>query len=142
MTVGAHDLGEQKSDDRRVSFALHYRDVGAAVRWLNEVMGLSQVSAHPKTGAVRYASLRWGTDQVSVNAKHGLYASMGPTFVTLHVDSADELERIYARAMAQGADIAQPLAEDWDGRSKHFIARDPEGHLWEVLSPVAATDPR
>lgn len=137
-TKGEQDMHDQPVT-RSVTFALHYRDVTAAVQWLGDVIGLTTVSAYPTDGPTQYATLGWGTEHVSVNYKHGLYEAMGPTFVTLHVGSADELDQIYDRVQARGGQIAQAKEANWDHRSQHFIARDPEGHLWELSGPNASS---
>ncbi|GAB95044.1 putative glyoxalase superfamily protein PhnB [Kineosphaera limosa] len=43
----------------------------------------------------------------------------------------DDLDTVYARAQAAGADIIRPL-EDTDYGSREFGLRDPEGNLWSI----------
>lgn len=133
-TEGEQDMPDQPMT-RTVTYALHYRDVTAAVQWLSDVIGLTPVSAHPTDGPTQYATLGWGSEHVSVNYKHGLYEAMGPTFVTLRVDSPEQLDQVYDRVQARGGHIAQAKESNWDHRSQHFIARDPEGGLWELSGP-------
>ncbi|GAB3431953.1 VOC family protein [Flindersiella endophytica] len=120
---------------RHVDFALHYRDATAAVRWLVDVLGLAEEWRYPESGPVQHASLRWGSGSVSVNYKHGIYESLGPTYVLLAVPSGDELTAVYDRAVAAGAAVVEPVGDSWDGGSRQFVVRDPEGNLWQLSAP-------
>jgi uncharacterized glyoxalase superfamily protein PhnB len=117
-----------------VTPALHYRDATEAVRWLIGSLGLERVWAHPETGPVQHAELRWGSGVVLVSYKRGIYEDRGPTFVSLAVASEAELEARYDRAVAAGAEMVEPITENWDHRGWYFIVRDPEGTMWQLTT--------
>jgi len=117
-----------------VDFALHYRDVNAALRWLNDVLGVTTEWVTPESGDGRHAGVRWRTGHISINFKRGIY-ELGPGAVILATESDDELDALYRRVSAAGAQIARPLGPNWDGAGRNFVVRDPEGNLWELTGP-------
>lgn len=120
---------------RSVTFALHYRNVDAALRWVDRVLDLRAEWVHPESGPVRHAGLRWGDGFFSINTRRGIY-ELGPGAVVLTVADAAEFDRLHDRATAAHADVARPPAPDHDGRSRTFTVRDPEGTLWELRGPL------
>jgi uncharacterized glyoxalase superfamily protein PhnB len=43
----------------------------------------------------------------------------------------ENIDALYERAQAAGAEIVMPI-KDQDYGSRDFICRDPEGHLWSL----------
>lgn len=122
-----------------VEFALHYRNVNAALHWLEDILGLSTEWVHPQTGSARHAGLRWGHGTISINYKRGIY-ELGPGAVVLAVDSNEDLDARYRGVIATGGEIARPLGPNWDQTSRNFVVRDLEGNLWELAGPHMPTN--
>ena len=123
---------------------LNYKDVGAAIEWLNEAFGFEKHLVVPgENGKIIHAELTLG-EQVMI--------MLGPSdnstpynrmvknpqdiggFVTqspaLFVDDPDAF---YARAKNAGAKILIDIkTEDYGGRG--FTCADPEGHIWNFGS--------
>lgn len=69
------------------------------------------------------------------------WADTGFSGVTLahNVDSKEEVDAILKRAEAVGGRLVKPAADTfWGGYSGYFA--DPDGHLWEVASPLLTAE--
>jgi uncharacterized glyoxalase superfamily protein PhnB len=110
---------------------LRYDDAPTAIEFLVRAFGF-EVAADFRApdGSVVHADLRWGPSTIGVSSistsppdspwagvRQGLYIVV------------DDPDAYYHRAMAAGADIAMPIADQSYG-SRDFGLRDPEGHLW------------
>jgi PhnB protein len=62
---------------------------------------------------------------------------LGTTTVTLHIYS-DEVDALWARALAAGARVLMPLEDQFWGERYGQLA-DPFGHHWSLSMPVAMT---
>lgn len=114
-----------------VTPALHYWNADAALVWLTDVLGLSESWVRrSEQGKVHHAELQWGAGLVSINYKRGRYEQYGPATVCLLAAERAQVDAVYHRAAAAGADVVHPPREDPTGYS--FAARDPEGDLWQV----------
>lgn len=125
-------MAGQVSVSSSVIPSLHYRDATAGFRWLQDTLGLSLSWVHMgDDGAVEHCELRWGSGLVSVNRAAGRYEGIGPAFVCLEVDTAEDVDRHYERVRAAGAEpVGPPCDVPFVGRS--FTVRDPEGNTWDV----------
>lgn len=119
-----------------VTIALHYADTNTALQWLVDVLGIKVEWRYPEAGHIRHAALRWRGELLWLNEKAGSYAAMGPTSVLLDLATDDDLDGAWAKARDEEADVAAPLAINWDGESRNFTVRDPEGTLWQVGGPT------
>jgi uncharacterized glyoxalase superfamily protein PhnB len=81
---------------------------------------------------VVHAELRWpeggGVMLGSTKFTEGTHAEMNPGMNAVYVVT-DDVDGVYARARAAGAQIADEL-RDTDYGSHSFTARDREGNLW------------
>jgi uncharacterized glyoxalase superfamily protein PhnB len=81
---------------------------------------------------VAHARLSWRTGNVIVSDRHpGRWSGTGPVIVCLAEETAADVDRLYARARAAGAEVIQEL-EDTDYGDHGFGLRDPEGNLWAI----------
>ena len=111
---------------------LLYRDADAAMRWLEETLGFERREEHRSAdGNVVHAELALG-DAIVMMGTAGVgrepFRSL-PAGGTLVYCSLDEVDALYERAKAAGAEIAMELHETEYG-SRDFTVRDPEGNLW------------
>jgi uncharacterized glyoxalase superfamily protein PhnB len=110
---------------------LKYTDAQAAIDFLERAFGFERHQVHEgDDGAVGHAELRFG-DQVvmlsSAGAGDPVYdQGLGRASVYAVVDEVDPL---YDRAKAAGAEIVMPPT-DQDYGSRDFSARDLEGNIW------------
>ena len=117
-----------------------YRDTVAAVRWLERAFGFETVNAFgPDDGSIVHAELRLGDAVVMVQAAaEGQGASPVIERSTsrapvLSLDSDAEVDALYERAVAAGADtVIAPETTEWGNH--RFEVLDPEGHQWSVGS--------
>ena len=109
---------------------LQYRDARAAIDWLERAFGLErdEVTEGPD-GAIVHAELRCGDGIVMLtgaggDSPFGDHAGQGWLYVAV-----PDADAHHARAVAAGAEIVSPLADQPYG-SRDYSARDPEGNLW------------
>lgn len=115
---------------------LRVADGDAAIRWYVEVFGATERFrlVDPTDGRVGHAELSFGPSLVvMVSAAYPEYGILAPTGNTgcgvhLHVDDADA---VLARAVAAGATLLRPAADQFYGERSGAI-RDPFGHEWLV----------
>jgi uncharacterized glyoxalase superfamily protein PhnB len=118
---------------------VRYSDAKAAIAWLTSVLGFEEQVVYAGEGeSVAHAELKLGGDLImlgSVNVKNDPYvkspktlgAVTGGTYIALETPA--DVDAIYARAKAAGAEISRQLC-DTDYGSHEFGVRDPEGHVW------------
>ncbi|WP_431948616.1 VOC family protein [Actinacidiphila sp. bgisy167] len=112
---------------------LRYKDAKAAVAFLEEAFGFTEVAVHAGAdGTVQHAELAYGNGVVMLGSERSgtafsqVAAELGPSSVYVVVADADAH---HERAVAAGAEIVLPLT-DHDYGSRDYTARDPEGNLW------------
>jgi len=115
--------------------ALRYDDAPGGLRFLVDVLGFREALVIPDdAGDITHAELRWpeGGAVMLGSTKYceGPLRDMRPGTTSVYVVS-DQVDAVYQRAQAAGADIAREL-EDTDYGSHTFTMRDPEGNLWTV----------
>ena len=109
---------------------LGYRDGQAAIDWLTGVLGLSSGVVITKPGGgVAHAEL-WGRNGVVVLEEPD-GAERRPVTTCLVAESAIEVDRLYAQALAAGAPMEFQLADTPFG-SHQFAVRDPEENVWVI----------
>ncbi len=122
--------------------ALRYRDARAAVAWLCGAFGFTEHRVVPDAdGSIAHAQLTLGNSMVMLGAVDDCDTSD----LTCQPDEAGgrstqssyvvikDIDRHYDRAVAAGATIVMPIA-DQDYGSRLYMCRDLEGHLWSFGS--------
>jgi uncharacterized glyoxalase superfamily protein PhnB len=117
-----------------------YGDPRAAIRWLTDVLGLRAAGVYEGPGGnVVFAQLVWRTGIVFISARapdDNPWAKVGPASIALAAEDAGEVDRLYQRAVASGADIVRQVHDArtpmFPEGSHQFDVRDPEGNLWTV----------
>lgn len=117
--------------------ALRYRDAAAAIGWLCEAFGFAEHAVYRgEQGDILHAQLTFGSGMVMLgSARDDEYSATqaspdeigGRNTQSPYVVVADVASH-HARAMAAGAEIVMPLADQ--GHGMLYTCRDPEGHLW------------
>ena len=111
--------------------SLTYRDVAAALKWLEASFGLEPLR-FDEEGAeeIRLAAVRHGRGMVMVQPElpedlHGEHAGRGWVYVVV-----DDPDGHYRRAKAAGAEVLGEPHDAFDGSQRGYSARDLEGNLW------------
>ena len=121
------------------------RDVAAAIEWYGAVFGARQVERYTlPDGAIAHAAIEvYGSRVAFAEAapkwhNHDPVALGGsPVILSLEVDDPDA---VFARALAHGARVIFPLADQPYGqRDGRFV--DPFGHVWLIWKDVERLSP-
>jgi uncharacterized glyoxalase superfamily protein PhnB len=116
-----------------ITVALACDDAHRVIRWMVDLLEFEVAELHEgPDGRVLHARLSWRTGNVFVSDRNRApWDATGPTTVCLAAASAAEIDRLWAKALAAGADVVEELAEAPYG-SHQFGLRDPGGNLWTV----------
>ncbi len=112
--------------------SLRYHDVRAAIDWLAEAYGLTELAAHADAeNVIVHAELSGfggivmlGAEPEGGDPRFGSHAGHGWNYL-----STDDVDGLHERAVAAGATIVREL-QDTDYGSREFSSRDPEGNIW------------
>lgn len=124
---------------------LRVADAAAAIDFYQRAFGAEEkLRLTEPSGRIGHAELRIGpatlmlSDEFPEYELHGPKHLGGTTFaIHLHVDDADQL---MARAVAAGATVLRPLADQFYGERSGTI-RDPFGHEWLLGHAIEAVSP-
>ncbi|HEU4735628.1 MAG TPA: VOC family protein [Solirubrobacterales bacterium] len=111
---------------------LMYADAEAAIEWLERTLGFERREVHADDdGNIVHAEVVLDSTALMLSTA-GIgrepFRSIPPGGSLVYV-AVDEVDALYERARASGADIAVELT-DTDYGSRDFTVRDPEGTLW------------
>ena len=111
---------------------LQFRDADAGMEWLEQVLGCKRrEDQRDDNGNVVHAELDFRGAVVmlgSAGVGREPFRSL-PAGGRLVYCALDEVDSLYERACAAGADIAVEIMNT-DYGSRDFTLRDPEGNLW------------
>jgi uncharacterized glyoxalase superfamily protein PhnB len=111
--------------------ALTYRDLGAALEFLERGFGLQPDEVGTdEHGAIRHAVLKHGEGRVLLQPDlpeelHGSHLGQGWVYVAVADPDAH-----YARAKAAGVEVLGEPHDAMEGTMRGYSARDLEGNLW------------
>lgn len=126
------------SENPQILFpALRYRDAHAAIGWLEGALGMQRgLVSQTSEGVVMHAevsiagaALMLGSNSEGDDERLELPAGGGSVYVAL--DSAEQVDELFASATAAGADVLMPVTDQPYG-SHEFTVADPEGNAWSV----------
>jgi uncharacterized glyoxalase superfamily protein PhnB len=123
---------------------LQYRDAEAGMKWLEEVLGCDRREDHRDSdGNVVHAELDFRGAVVMLGSSgvgREPFRSL-PGGGRLVYCALDEVDTLYERVRAAGADVAVEIMNT-DYGSRDFTLRDPEGNLWAfgTYRPQAGID--
>ena len=114
---------------------LSYRDAPAAIAWLKEAFGFTEIMVVPgPDDTIAHAQLAFDGGMVMVGSirddelKMQTPCDLGGVTQSIYIVVKDT-DAHYARAVEAGTEIVREL-EDTPYGSRDYSARDPEGHLW------------
>ncbi len=113
---------------------LRYDDANQAIQWLGEAFGLTEhFVVRNEAGRVEHAQLAWRGSIVmlgdAADNVHSLPHRHGS--VSMTAESAEQVDETFARAVAAGATVIQPLTDTEYG-SHAFTVADYEGNHWHL----------
>lgn len=115
-------------------------DGAAAIDFYRGAFGATEVMRFAEdSGKIGHAELSLGDVSIYLSdeyPEHGVVSptTLGGSPLTLYVTVAD-VDDVFARAIAQGAEGLEPPADAADGDRRGTL-RDPFGHRWTVAQPV------
>ena len=114
---------------------LSYRDAPAAIAWLKEAFGFTEVMVVPgPDDTIAHAQLAFDGGMVMVGSirddelQMRTPCDLGGVTQSIYIVVKDA-DAHYERAVEAGAEIVRELEDTLYG-SRDYSARDPEGHLW------------
>ena len=114
---------------------LSYRDAPAAIAWLKEAFGFTEVMVVPgPDDTIAHSQLAFDGGMVMVGSirddalKMQTPCELGGVTQSIYI-VVDDADAHYERAVEAGAEIVREL-EDTPYGSRDYSARDPEGHIW------------
>jgi uncharacterized glyoxalase superfamily protein PhnB len=109
---------------------LTFKDARASIDWLERALGAERVAVHEDDdGRVAHAEIRIGASTVMCgDERAGSRATPpGVSVVYVVVDDADAARE---RAKAAGADVTEPVDQDYGSRD--VTVTDPDGNRWSL----------
>ncbi len=123
--------------------AVIYKDPFAALDWLEKAFGFERTMVIANAeGKLEHSEMTFGDGYLMVGPEWidhvASPASVGGKNTQLiHVHVTDDIDAHCARALAAGAEIVRPLADQFYG-DRTYAVRDPEGHVWSFGQTVRA----
>ena|SRR5437588_8850301 len=120
-------------------------DADAAAAWYARAFGAQEVGRVPLPGGkVMSVELRIGDSSVHVGSEFpdfGILSpvSIGGTATVLQI-STEDADALWQRALEAGAEIHQPLADQFWGE-RHGQLTDPYGHRWNIAQHIRDVPP-
>ena len=112
--------------------SLRARNALALIDFYVDTFGFRRTAVYEDEGQVAHAQLDWPAGGGIMLGSHGTEMSREPGTSGAYAVT-DELDALYARVVASGAQVIRELAEQSYG-GREFSVRDPEGNLWSFGS--------
>lgn len=123
-----------------ISPYLMVHDGQAALEFYARAFGAAARETYPHEGKLGHATLTINGSDVMVSDEFPLEPTgvksprtLGGSTCALSL-AVDDADVWFARAVAAGAEIVRPLANEFFGRSGRL--RDPFGHVWAIVGPA------
>ncbi len=114
--------------------SLRYEDSNRAIQWLADAFGITEhFVVRNEDGHVEHAQLAWRGSIVMLGDLQGDMHDLPHRHgsISMTAESAEQVDEVYARAVAAGAIVIQPLT-DTDYGSHAFTVEDYEGNHWHL----------
>ena len=109
---------------------LTFRDAKASFEWLERVLGAERVAVYEDDeGRVAHAEIRIGESTIMCGDERAGSKATPPGVSVIYVVVADA-DAAYERARAAGADVTEPVDQDYGSRD--ITITDPDGNRWSL----------
>ena len=120
---------------------LVYEDVGAALEFLTRAFGFTERLRAERGGSISHAQMDLGTGSIMIGTQGGPFqAPSGDTVSQYAHVSVDNVDRHFAKAMAEGAAILKEPT-DMPFGVRQYTAKDIGGHWWTFSQNIRDVDP-
>ena len=116
------------------------KDAPAAIAFYEEAFGaVETMRIEAPKGTIGHAELALGDGKLMLSEEFeemGVFSPLriGGTAVTLSIE-VDDVDQVVARAVALGAEIHKPVADQFFGRRTGQVI-DPFGHRWDISALI------
>ena len=131
-----------KSDNGTMFPSLKYSDASAAIDWLCKVLQFEKKLVVPgPADTIAHAQLTLGSGMIMLgsqdDSEYGKHIRSPKFLNNINTQTTyiyiDKIDQHFENAKSQDAEIIIALREEPYG-GKHYMCRDPEGHLWSFGS--------
>lgn len=127
----------------RVTPHLTVRNAAAMIEFYKKAFGAVEKKRAPgPDGKILHAMLQIGDSILFLNDEFPDMGALAPakgTPVTLHL-SVEDADKQFAQALAAGAEVVMPLADQFWG-DRYGIVKDPSGHHWSIATHMEDLTP-
>jgi uncharacterized glyoxalase superfamily protein PhnB len=110
--------------------AITFRDAKASIEWLERVLGAERLAVYENdNGLVQHAEVRIGASSIMLGDERAGSRATPPGVSVVYV-VVDDADAAYARAKAAGADVTEPVDQEYGSRD--ITATDPDGNRWSL----------
>jgi uncharacterized glyoxalase superfamily protein PhnB len=110
--------------------ALTFKDAKAAFDWLERALGAERVAVYEDDdGRVAHAEIRIGESLIMAGDERPGSRATPPGVSVIYVVVPDT-DAAYERAKAAGADVTEPVDQDYGSRD--ITLTDPDGNRWTL----------
>jgi uncharacterized glyoxalase superfamily protein PhnB len=110
--------------------ALTFKDAKASIEWLERALGAQRVAVYEHDdGTVAHAEVRIGASSIMAGDERAGSRATPPGASVIYVVVPDA-DAAYERAKAAGADVTEPVDQDYGSRD--ITVTDPDGNRWTL----------
>ena len=107
-----------------------FRDANASLDWLERALGAERLAVHEDDeGRVVHAEVRIGQSAIMCGDERA-GSTATPAGVSVVYVVVDDADAAYERAKAAGADVTEPVDQDYGSRD--VTVTDPDGNRWSL----------
>jgi len=107
-----------------------FRDASASIDWLERALGAERVAVYDDDqGRVMHAEIRIGESLLMCGDERAGSKATPPGVSIVYVVVPDT-DAAYERARAAGADVTEPVEQDYGSRD--ITVADPDGNRWSL----------
>ena len=107
-----------------------FRDAKASFEWLERALGAEPIAVYEgDDGRVVHAEIRIGDSTIMAGDERAGSKATPPGVSVVYV-VVDDADAAYERAKAAGADVTEPVDQDYGSRD--VTVTDPEGNRWSL----------
>ena len=109
---------------------LTFRDAKASFDWLERALGAERVAVYEDDdGRVAHAEIRIGESTIMAGDERAGSKATPPGASVIYV-VVEDADAAYERAKAAGADVTEPVDQDYGSRD--ITVTDPDGNRWSL----------